>query len=132
MTLDEKIDKLIGEEDHVAYQLLFDARGDWREIPEEFKKAKQSYRDTFEKVVTRISAQYGSPSYIEREWSRNSPRWAPMGLYADWATNDRKEIICVFIGGDGNPEDPLILLAGRTTQDAKASSRDPWAWRWIE
>jgi hypothetical protein len=132
MTIDEKIDKLIVEDDHVAYQLLFDDRGDRREIPKEYEKVFKKFRDTFESIVSRISHKLGSPSHIERAWSKSSPSWAPMGLYADWITNEQNDIICVFLGGDGNPEDPLILFAGRTSQKAKMESEDPWGWQWIE
>jgi hypothetical protein len=38
-TLAEKVEKFIEEQDYLAYQLLFDHRGDWREIPEEFNEA---------------------------------------------------------------------------------------------
>lgn len=132
MTLDEKIEKLIEQESHLAFQLLFEDGGDWRKGPNEFQIVRDHFRDQFERLIKKISERYGTPSYVEREYSRKSPDWAPMGLYADWKINEQADIICLFLGGDGNPEDPLILLAGKTTQDAKLISGDPWEWNWIE
>lgn len=132
MEIDEKIQKLITEKDHLAYLLLSDMRGDWREIPDEFESAMQKFRETFENAVTEFEKHFGAPSYIEGEYSRKSPGWAPMGLYADWFFEGEDDVLCVFMGGDGNPEDPLLLISGRTKSEARFDSMDPWDWRWIE
>ena len=46
---------------------------------------------------------------------------APFGLYADWEVG-KNEVVCLFMGGDGNPEDELALLFGRTNKRAKSLS----------
>jgi hypothetical protein len=133
MTLEERIEKILAEDDHNAYTLLLDmGSGDWREEPDRYQQAISKFRETFDHCVKSIESSLGSPSYIEREYSKRSPAWAPMGLYADWAVDDSESIICIFMGGDGNPEDPLILLGGRTSGEARLSRDDPWNWQWIE
>ena len=54
MTLDEKVDKLILQESHLAYQLLFEDGSDWREDPNAFQKTRDHFRDQFEGLIKKI------------------------------------------------------------------------------
>jgi hypothetical protein len=133
MNLEERLHKIVAEKDHNAYMLLLDmGPGDWREEPERFQNTFREFRETFDKCVKTIEAKFGAPSYIERKYSKHSPAWAPMGLYADWTVDDTDSIVCLFMGGDGNPEDPLMLIGGRTSAEARFNSEDPWNWKWID
>lgn len=133
MTLEEKLEKIVAEEAHNAYLLLIDiGPGDWREEPDRHHETIANFRATFDDCVKKIEASFGPPSYIEREYSKHSPDWAPMGLYADWAIESSGSVICIFMGGDGNPEDPMMLIGGRTSGEARMSPDDPWGWQWIE
>ena len=133
MTLEERLQKIATEDDHKAYMLLLDmGPGDWREEQERYNETIAKFRKTFDRCVKTIEASFGPPSYIEHEYSNRSPDWAPMGLYADWAIDGSDSVICIFMGGDGNPEDPMMLLGGRTTGEARLSPDDPWGWEWIE
>lgn len=133
MTLEERLQKIVSEDDYNAYMLLQDAgSGDWREEPELYNTALAKFRETFDQCVKIIKVALGPTSYIEHEYSKRSPDWAPMGLYADWAIENSDSIICIFMGGDGNPEDPMMLIGGRTTRESRLASNDPWSWQWIE
>ena len=133
MSIENRVRKVVTEDDHKAFMLLFDEDpGDWREEPEQYDEILSKFRKTFDDCVRMVESNIGTPSYIEREYSKRSPDWAPMGLYADWMIKGTDSIICIFMGGDGNPEDPLTLIAGRTRSEARFSPDDPWDWQWID
>jgi len=104
--------------------------GDREEGIEEKSEAQmQDFRNSFEERLLLVSKHLGEPSNIERECFGAAPPWVPWGIYADWMVSDDR-LICLFIGGDGNPEDDLMLIIGSTHPSAKESSNDPWGWDW--
>ena len=140
MTTQEKIQKVIGNLEPSAYILrMEDPAGLESRLDGKvngghdaaLEAQLRSFRELFDTCVISLTERLGKPQYIETKHSSQSPNWAPMGLYSDWKLDDGN-ILCLFMGGDGNPEDPLILIVGKTTAAVKSSRDDPWKWQWKE
>ena len=98
-------------------------------LDEKSESQMQDFRNSFEECVLLVSEHLGEASNIEREIPGEAPAWVPWGIYADWIVSGDR-LICLFLGGDGNPEDPLMLIIGATHPSAKEAHLDPWEWNW--
>jgi len=90
-----------------------------------------SLKEDFKRCVQVAARTLGEPVIcVEGYSSENShvPPWA-VSFYAEWAL-DENQFFCLLHAGDGNPEEDLILLAGKADLTTKSSPMDPWSWQW--